>query len=97
MLLNCLKLSHWKLTNFIEQMHSGKLDYDDLINLKLEDGKIGELESKWNEFDIIKENTILLHTTEKITQPWRTGLELNSLITPLFYIFSSSSNLQAIW
>jgi lipopolysaccharide biosynthesis glycosyltransferase len=87
MLLNCLKLSHWKLTNFIEQMHSGKLDYDDLINLKLEDGKIGELESKWNEFDIIKENTILLHTTEKITQPWRTGLELNSLITPLFYIF----------
>ena len=49
--------------------------------------KIGILETKWNEFDIIKEDTILLHTTEKITQPWRVGLELNSLITPLFYIF----------
>lgn len=87
MLLNCLKLNHWKLHDFIEQMHSGRLDYDDLINLKLEEGKIGELESKWNEFDVINENTILLHTTEKITQPWRTGLELNSLIPPLFYIF----------
>lgn len=87
MLLNCLKLNHWKLPEFIEQMHSGKLDYDDLINLKSEEGTIGELESKWNEFDVIKKNTILLHTTEKITQPWRTGLELNSLIPPLFYIF----------
>jgi hypothetical protein len=87
MLLNCSKLHHWNLSDFIDLLHSGELDYDDLITLKLEERKIGILETKWNEFDIIKEDTILLHTTEKITQPWRVGLELNSLITPLFYIF----------
>ena len=87
MLLNCAQLHHWKLINFIEQMHDGTLDYDDLINLKTEEKKIAVLENKWNEFDAITKNTILLHTTEKITQPWRAGLELNSLITPLFYIF----------
>jgi hypothetical protein len=26
----------------------------------------------------------LLHTTEKLTQPWRAGLRLNSSIPPLF-------------
>ena len=36
------------------------------------------------EFDQINLNTILLHTTEKITQPWRAGLSLNSRIPPLF-------------
>lgn len=84
MLLNCSKLHHWNLSKFIDLLQAGDLDYDDLINLKSEKRKVGILETKWNEFDIIKENTILLHTTEKITQPWRVGLELNSLITPLF-------------
>ncbi len=87
MLLDCSQLCHWNISSYIEQMHAGSLDYDDLINLRLEEKRIGELETKWNEFDVIKENTILLHTTEKITQPWRTGLKLNSLITPLFYFF----------
>ena len=86
MLLNCSKLHHWNLSEFIDLLQAGDLDYDDLINLKSEERKVGILETKWNEFDIIKENTILLHTTEKITQPWRVGLELNSLITPLFHI-----------
>lgn len=87
MLLDCSQLNHWNLPNFIKQMHAGSLDYDDLMYLKIEEKKIGELEAKWNDFDIIKDNTILLHTTEKITQPWRTGLKLNSLIPPLFNIF----------
>jgi len=87
MLLNCQQLQHWKLSNFIEQMHEGLLDYDSLINLKTEERKIAVLENQWNEYDAIKENTILLHTTEKITQPWRVGLELNSTIKPLLSIF----------
>jgi len=87
MLLNCQQLQHWKLSNLIERMHSGLLDYDDLINLKIEDKKIAVLRNKWNEYDAIKEDTILLHTTEKITQPWRVGLKLNSTIKPLLKIF----------
>jgi len=87
MLLNCQQLQHWKLSKFIEQMHEGLLDYDSLINLKTEEKKIAVLENQWNEYDVIKENTILLHTTEKITQPWRVGLKLNAAIKPLFSIF----------
>ena len=49
MLLNCQQLQHWKLSNFIERMHSGLLDYDDLINLKIEDKKIAVLRNKWND------------------------------------------------
>lgn len=87
MLLNCQQLQHWKLSNFIDQMHLGLLDYDDLINLKTEENKIRVLNNRWNEYDVIKEDTILLHTTEKITQPWRVGLKLNSTIKPLLRIF----------
>ena len=84
MLLSCENLLHWSLDNFIDQLHLGEIDYDDLINLRLEKESIGELDKKWNEFDQINPNTILLHTTEKITQPWRAGLSLNSRIPPLF-------------
>ena len=87
MLLNCQQLQHWKLSNFVTQMHEGSLDYDNLINLKIEQKNITFLENKWNEYDAIKKDTILLHTTEKITQPWRVGLKLNSAIKPLFGIF----------
>ena len=85
MLLNCKDLHHWHLGDLINAMHQGFLDYDDLISLKQETRIIFPLASKWNEFDVLKSNTVLLHTTEKITQPWRTGLPLNSRIPPLFY------------
>lgn len=84
MLISCENFLHWSLENFINQLHLGEIDYDDLINLRLEKESIGELDKKWNEFDQINPNTILLHTTEKITQPWRAGLSLNSRIPPLF-------------
>tara|TARA_Y100000996_G_scaffold126931_1_gene96107 strand:+ start:53 stop:871 length:819 start_codon:yes stop_codon:yes gene_type:complete len=84
MLISCQNLLHWSLENFIDQLHLGEIDYDDLINLRLEKESIGELDKKWNEFDEINSNTILLHTTEKTTQPWRAGLSLNSRIPPLF-------------
>lgn len=83
MLISCDQLRHWSLDDLIDKLHHGKIDYDDLINLRLEEQSIGELDKKWNEFDEINQNTILLHTTEKITQPWRAGLNLNSSIPPL--------------
>jgi len=85
-LLDCNKLSHWSLKAFIVGLHEGNIDYDDLINLRYE-SSVSALETKWNEFDVIKEDTILLHTTERLTQPWRAGLKLNSSIKPFFKIF----------
>lgn len=84
MLLACDKLRHWSLENYIDKLHQGLIDYDDLISLKLETESIGELQPCWNEFDTITSSTILLHTTEKLTQPWRVGMRLNSSIPPLF-------------
>ena len=81
LLLSCNHLQHWSLQSFIDGLHEGQIDYDDLINLRYEKS-IAPLETKWNEFDDIKSDTILLHTTEKLTQPWRTGLKLNSSIKP---------------
>jgi len=83
MLLSCDQLKHWVLDDFIDKLHLGLMDYDDLINLRNEKQSIAPLETRWNEFDEINENTILLHTTEKLTQPWRAGLKLNSSIPPL--------------
>ena len=83
MLLSCESLKHWSLKSFVDDLHQGHMDYDDLINLRLE-SLVAPLENKWNEFDDIKPETLLLHTTEKLTQPWRAGLKLNSSIPPLF-------------
>ena len=83
LLLSCEKLKHWSLKSFIQKLHKGEIDYDDLMNLRLENS-VSPLQTKWNEFDDFKEDTILLHTTERLTQPWRAGLKLNSTIEPLF-------------
>lgn len=84
MILDASKLRHWCVKSFIEEMSQSKLDYFDLINLKKEKSVIKSLSTKWNEYDEIKDDTILLHTTEKITQPWRTGLNMSSSIPKLF-------------
>ena len=86
LLLDCNQLQHWSLKSFIHSLHEGTIDYDDLMSLKLEKS-VSQLENKWNEFDEIKKDTILLHTTERITQPWRAGLKLNSSIKPILRIF----------
>ena len=84
MLLNNKKLEHWNLSNLINKMKNRELDYSELINLKFEKNSIGQLDKCWNEFDEINHGTILLHCTEKITQPWRAGLRMNSSIPKLF-------------
>ncbi len=78
MLLDCEKLSHWKWDQQIEDMFNQKLDYGDWISLKLEDpATIGPLEDEWNQFDTLNDHTKLLHNTERITQPWKTGLPID--------------------
>ena len=84
MLLQCDLLKDWNLENFINELKDGRLDYEDLINLRNCDDNIGILEDFWNDFDNLNKNTVFLHTTQKITQPWRKGLELNSYIPPFF-------------
>jgi len=78
MLLDCEKLKHWKWNEHIDQLFNKTMDYGDWISLRNENPEtIGPLDAEWNDFDTLTSKTKLLHTTERMTQPWRTGLPVD--------------------
>lgn len=82
MLLDCSKLTHWCWDEDIDKMFAGELDYGPWISLRTEPPEsIGELEEEWNSFDKLTPFTRLLHTTERLTQPWKTGLPIDFDLT----------------
>jgi hypothetical protein len=99
MLLDCSKLKHWHWDNDIDQMFKGKLDYGPWIGLSTEDPEsIGELGEEWNSFDKLTPKTRLLHTTERLTQPWKTGLPIDfDLTTAKAKPNISRSSLYRLW
>lgn len=48
-------------------------NFDDYMFLEAFDPL--ELPGEYNEYDTIKSNTILFHTTMTVTQPWKTGIQ----------------------
>jgi len=75
MLLDCMKLTHWRCEEQFNEMFAFKRDYSTWIRLGLEPREhIGLLEPEWNHFDTLNEQTKLLHNTKRRTQPWKTGL-----------------------
>lgn len=76
MLLDCQKLKHWRMGEILKKLENKKLDYSDMIILRIENS-ILEIPEFWNSFDHLDENTKMLHTTERLTQPWRTGLQID--------------------
>lgn len=80
MLLKCDQLQSWKFDEIIYKLFNGKLDYRDLMSLTwISDDIIKNLDEAYNSFDTINEDTILLHNTSRVTQPWKTGLEIDYL------------------
>ncbi len=78
MLLDCARLTHWRCEEQFNDLFAFKRDYVDWITLKLEPPEtIGRLEDEWNDFDRLTANTKLLHTTKRLTQPWKTGLPID--------------------
>lgn len=78
MLLDCEKLKHWQWERKIEEMFQQVWDYGDWISLRQEpDDTIGLLPEEWNHLDVLNRHTKLLHTTERSTQPWKTGLPVD--------------------
>ena len=78
MLLDCEKLTHWKVEEQFASMFEGKLDYDDWITLANEPkGSIMHLAPYWNDFDRLAPDTRLIHNTKRRTQPWKTGLPID--------------------
>lgn len=88
MLLDCAKLTHWRLEENFNEMFTGKRDYMPWISLKLEDqNSIGLFENEWNDFDHLTQNTRMLHNTKRRTQPWKTGLNVDYRPADTFRLF----------
>ncbi len=89
MLLDCAQLKHWQFErDFTEMFEPVKRDYMDWVSLKREDpATIGLLESEWNDFDNLTDNTRLLHNTKRKTQPWKTGLKIDYRMADTFQLF----------
>ena len=78
MLLDCAKLTHWDGEQGFRELFARTRDYSQWVCLKLEDSNtIGVLEPEWNDFDRLTPTTQLLHTTRRMTQPWKTGLPVD--------------------
>ena len=81
MLLECSRLRHWQWEQCIEEMFTFKRDYRDWMSLLLEpQNEIGVLDDCWNQFDRLDEGTKMLHNTQRLTQPWKTGLPLDFIV-----------------
>ncbi len=96
MLLDCAKLTHWKVEEQFNAMFDYSLDYRDWICLRNEDrDSVGLFENEWNDFDKLTPNTKMLHTTKRRTQPWKTGLKVDFRPPEHFSLFPPSGWLMA--
>ncbi|WP_395684579.1 hypothetical protein [Aestuariivirga sp.] len=78
MLLDNTKLAHWNVRTNFEEMFEFRRDYMKWITLQLEPQEtIGLLETVWNDFDQLSQQTRMLHNTKRLTQPWKSGLPVD--------------------
>lgn len=77
MLINAKKV-RWNFKKILNQIFNKNLDYSDLMNLKFDNNiKIKQIPDFFNDHDQVNENTIILHTTNRITQPWKEDLKID--------------------
>jgi len=76
MLLDCAKLTHWRMNEIFSGLRDLKIDYQELISLRLE-ASVLDLPVEWNSHDSIGPRTKMLHTTHLLTQPWKAGLPID--------------------
>jgi hypothetical protein len=100
MLLDCAKLTHWRVEEQFNAMFEFSRDYMDWICLRTEPrNSIGLFEEEWNHFDTLTPKTKMLHTTKRRTQPWKTGLPIDHrprekyrLFPPLRWLMKARRN-----
>ena len=72
------KYNFWNFNEIIQKLFNLEIDYDDLFNLNfIEKFKISEVKNIFNSLDKIDHDTVLLHTTNRRTQPWKEGLKID--------------------
>jgi hypothetical protein len=61
----------------IAKLKNGLLDYVDLMSLNLDNINVKKLDRRFNSLDWVSNDTVFLHTTNRLTQPWKTGLKVD--------------------
>ncbi len=87
MVLDCNKLPHWKITDMLNAIAGKQRAYEDIATLRDEKTPIMELPRVWNSLDALTPETKMLHTTIRLTQPWRTGLPIDFTQNPVPNLF----------
>ncbi len=76
MLLDCAKLTHWKLSEMLNKLAAKKIDQSSYMWLETGE-RVKQIPWKWNSMDTIQGDSKILHTTNRLTQPWKTGLRID--------------------
>jgi hypothetical protein len=88
MLLDCARLTHWRVEEQFNEMFEFRRDYQPWICLRTEPREtIGLFENEWNDFDRLTGRTKLLHNTRRRTQPWKAGLPIDWRPAERFRLF----------
>lgn len=89
MLMDCAKLTHWRVGAILQKLADKELDYAvDVMSLKHEpEDSILALSRIWNSLDLLTPETKALHMTNRLTQPWSTGLPIDFTRNPLPKVF----------
>jgi hypothetical protein len=84
--LDCAQLKHWNIKSILDSLANKESDYSAIMNLSREK-MVMELPRKWNDLDNLTSQTKLIHMTERLTQPWKTGLKIDFTRKPLPKLF----------
>lgn len=64
-------------------MAKKELEYGEIMALRRERGNVKDLPRVWNSLDVLTDETKMLHTTGRLTQPWKTGLPIDFTRNPM--------------
>lgn len=80
MLLDCSRLAHWNVRQFVSELNNGTLSYADLMfDMKKAARPAALLSPAWNSLECFEENfTANLHYTDFDRQPWLSTVNPNA-------------------
>lgn len=87
MVLACERLRHWQVVRILEDIAHKRRRYEAVMRLEDEPAPILPLAEEWNALDVLTSETKILHTTVRLTQPWKTGLPIDFTREPLPRLF----------
>jgi hypothetical protein len=78
MLFDCAQMRDWSIEKILGMLKSKELDYSDIMELRVfTESDIKPVPRIYNNLDTLTDDTVLVHTTNRLTQPWSTGLKID--------------------